>query len=78
MGQLQFNLFTSPLQTWNGDRAYFFQRAELDKQIDHLIYIQSGLGQSSQGHPEDYHHRTLLEHECDALKKSIAHALQIT
>lgn len=78
MSQIQFTPFTCQLMTWNGKEIYDAERSELDWQIELLISLQSGLGQSSQGRPEDHNHRAVLEKECDALKKSIATALRIT
>jgi hypothetical protein len=73
----EYNLFDTPLNTWNGEIVYKEQKEELNKQINKLLSIQGALGQSSQGEKEDWDSRKKLESEAKLLGKSIEKALDI-
>jgi hypothetical protein len=63
--------------TWNGEKTYKREIREYHKQVRELISLQSGLGQSSQGEPEDYEWRNKLEKDVETLQISIKKALNI-
>ena len=72
---MKHHLFSRRINQWNGEELYRKEYRELRRQINHLISIQGGLGQSSQGHPEDYEQQCNLMREERQLAQSIHNAL---
>lgn len=73
----KYKPFTYYLNSWNGKEVYEQEKAELDKQIDLLLNLFSGLAQTSQGNPEDWKHRCEMMTEFNKLGISIKTALGI-
>jgi hypothetical protein len=73
----KYKPFTGLLNSWNGQKVYDQEKKELDVQINLLLKLQSGLGQTSQGNPEDWKHRYDMMVTCQELGISIKTALGI-
>ena len=71
----EYNLFDSLLNSWNGEEYFNREKMELNKQIDMILNLQSGLAQSSQGQPEDWDFRRKMEDEIQMLGLSVNKAL---
>ncbi len=65
------------LNSWSSKEVYERETTELNKQIQLLIDIQSGLGQTSQGYQEDWKHRCEMMNEAQKLGVSVKNALGI-
>jgi len=74
---IEYKTFKGLLNSWNGEEHYQREKQELDKQINLLISLQSGMGQSSQGQPEDWKHMFKMQNEIYKLGISIKTALGI-
>lgn len=72
-----YYLFHRILNSWNGEEVYKKEKIELNKQINTVLSLQSGLGQTSQGHPENWDHRKKMKEEVKLLGESIKNALGI-
>ena len=72
---MKHRLFSRRLNQWNGPELYRQEYRELRRQINHLLSIQGGLAQTSQGQPEDYERRYELMVEERQLTQSIHNAL---
>lgn len=71
----EFTPFKGRICQWNGAEVYIAEKRELNKQINMLIEIQGGLGQTSQGHDEDWEQHAKLMMEERRLAESIHNAL---
>ena len=73
--KMKHRYFKGRINQWNGNEMFVPEYRELLRQIRALLSIQGGLGQSSQGYPEDYKQRCHLMVEERQLAESIHNAL---